>query len=146
MNNVTVDDSKVQNLFRALDSDSRKRILFTALKAGGNKLAENTKIQLRSKLGAGATSPNRWNGKTMESGIRIKADKDYCEVDVNVMGDFRLKFFEKGTKLRQTKKTKANRGSIRALYFFQAARNKSDEVTGIINSSISESLKRISTE
>lgn len=145
MNNVTVDDSKVQNLFRALDSDSRKRILFAALKEGGNKLAANTKIQLRNKLGAGATSPNRWNGKTMESGIRVKADKDYCEVDVNVMGDFRLKFFEKGTVIRQTKK-KANRGSIKPLYFFQAARNKSDEITGIINSSISESLKRISAE
>lgn len=145
MNNVTVDDSKVQNLFRALDSDSRKRILFAALKEGGNKLAANTKIQLRNKLGSGATSPNRWNGKTMESGIRVKADKDYCEVDVNVMGDFRLKFFEKGTVLRQTKK-KANRGSIKPLYFFQAARNKSDEITGVINSSISESLKRISAE
>lgn len=145
MNNVTVDDSKVQNLFRALDSDSRKRILFAALKEGGNKLAANTKIQLRNKLGAGATSPNRWNGKTMESGIRVKADKDYCEVDVNVMGDFRLKFFEKGTVIRQTKK-KANRGSIKPLYFFQAARNKSDEITGVINSSISESLKRISAE
>lgn len=145
MNKVTVDDSKVQNLFRALDSDSRKRILFAALKEGGNKLAENTKIQLRNKLGSGATSPNRWNGKTMESGIKVKADKDYCEVDVSVMGDFRLKFFEKGTVLRQTKK-KANRGSIRALYFFQAARNKSGEITGIINSSISESLKRISAE
>lgn len=145
MNNVTVDDSKVQNLFRALDSDSRKRILFAALKEGGNKLAENTKIQLRSKLGSGATSPNRWNGKTMESGIKVKADKDYCEVDVSVMGDFRLKFFEKGTVIRQTKK-KANRGRIRALYFFQAARNRSDEITGIINNSISESLKRISAE
>ena len=145
MNNVTVDDSKVRNLFQALDEDSRKRILFAALKAGGNKLAEQTKLQLRSKLGAGATSPNRWNGKTMESGIRVKGDKDYCEVAVNVMGDFRLKFFEKGTNFRQTKK-KANRGKIRALYFFQSARSKADEIEGIINSSISESLKRISKE
>lgn len=145
MNNVTVDDSKVRNLFQALDEDSRKRILFAALKAGGNKLAEQTKLQLRSKLGSGATSPNRWNGKTMESGIRVKGDKDYCEVDVNVMGDFRLKFFEKGTNFRQTKK-KANRGKIRALYFFQSARSKADEIEGIINSSISESLKRISKE
>lgn len=145
MNNVTVDDSKVRNLFQALDEDSRKRILFAALKAGGTRLAENTKIQLRSKLGSGATSPNRWNGKTMESGIRVKGDKDYCEVDVNVMGDFRLKFFEKGTNFRQTKK-KANRGKIRALYFFQSARSKADEIEGIINSSISESLKRISKE
>ena len=94
MNNVSVDDSAVRNLFQALDEESRKRILFTALKAGGEKLLSETKVQLRSKLGSGATSPNRWNGKTMESGIRLKADKDYCEVDVNVMGDFRLKFFE----------------------------------------------------
>ena len=145
MNNVSVDDSAVRNLFQALDEESRKRILFTALKAGGEKLLSETKMQLRSKLGSGATSPNRWNGRTMESGIRLKADKDYCEVDVNVMGDFRLKFFEKGTKLRQTKK-KANRGSIKGLYFFQAARSKADEITTIINSSLAESLKRISKE
>ena len=145
MNNVSVDDSYVRNLFQALDEESRKRILFTALKAGGEKLLSETKMQLRSKLGSGASSPNRWNGRTMESGIRLKADKDYCEVDVNVMGDFRLKFFEKGTNFRQTKK-KANRGKIRALYFFQSARSKADEIEGIINSSISESLKRISKE
>lgn len=145
MNNVSVDDSAVRNLFQALDEESRQRILFTALKAGGEKLLSETKVQLRSKLGSGATSPNRWNGKTMESGIRLKADKDYCEVDVNVMGDFRLKFFEKGTKLRQTKK-KANRGSIKGLYYFQAARSKADEITTIINSSLAESLKRISKE
>lgn len=145
MNNVSVDDSAVRNLFQALDEESRKRILFTALKAGGEKLLSETKVQLRSKLGSGATSPNRWNGKTMESGIRLRADKDYCDVAVNVMGDFRLKFFEKGTKLRQTKK-KANRGSIKGLYFFQAARSKADEITAIINSSLAESLKRISKE
>lgn len=145
MNNVSVDDSAVRNLFQALDEERRKRILFTALKAGGEKLLSETKVQLRSKLGSGATSPNRWNGKTMESGIRLRADKDYCDVAVNVMGDFRLKFFEKGTKLRQTKK-KANRGSIKGLYFFQAARSKADEITAIINSSLAESLKRISKE
>ena len=145
MNNVSVDDSAVRNLFQALDEESRKKILFTALKAGGEKLLSETKVQLRSKLGSGASSPNRWNGRTMESGIRLRGDKDYCEVDVNVMGDFRLKFFEKGTKLRQIKK-KANRGSIKGLYFFQAARSKADEITAIINSSLAESLKRISKE
>ena len=81
----------------------------------------------------------------MESGIKIKADKDYCEVAVNIMGDFRLKFFEKGTRIRQTKKN-ANRGAIKALNFFQSARSDEEEVTSIINSSISESLKRISKE
>lgn len=35
MSNVTVDDTSVQNLLNALDADSNKRILFTALKKGG---------------------------------------------------------------------------------------------------------------
>lgn len=146
MNNVKVDDSSVQNLFKALEDESRSRILLTALKAGGQKLLEGTKIQLRSKLGAGASTPNRWNGKTMESGIKLKVLKDYCEVDVNIMGDFRLKFFEKGTKFRKTRKTKANRGQIRGLYFFQSARAKEDDVTSVINNSIAESLKKIAKE
>lgn len=138
-----INDSSVQNLFRALDDDSRRRILLTALKAGGQKLLKETKIQLRAKLGAGASTPNRWNGKTMESGVKLKVLKDYCEVDVNIMGDFRLKFFEKGTKLRRTRKTKANRGQIRGLNFFQAARAKEAEITSAINNSIAESLKKI---
>ena len=144
MSNVSVDDSAVKNLFQALDSERRKVILFKALKEGGGKLANETKLQLRTKLGAGATTPNRWNGKTMESGVRLRADKDYCEVAVNVMGDFRLKFFEKGTKVRQTRKTKANRGSIKGLYFFKSARTKGDELTTTVTNSISESLRRIS--
>ena len=49
MNNVTVDDSKVQNLFNSLNPDVRKEILFTALKKGGKSLAEQTKIQLRCR-------------------------------------------------------------------------------------------------
>ena len=141
-----INDSSVQNLFRALDDDSRRRILLTALKAGGQKLLKETKIQLRAKLGAGASTPNRWNGKTMESGVKLKVLKDYCEVDVNIMGDFRLKFFEKGTKLRRTRKTKANRGQIRGLNFFQAARTKEAEITSAINNSIAESLKKIVKE
>lgn len=143
MSNVQVDSTAVQNLFRALDPENRKKILLTALKVGGNKLVDSTKSQLRAKLGAGASTPNRWNGKTMESGVRLKADKDYCEVSVSIMGDFRLKFFERGTKLRQTRKTKANRGSIRALNFFRMARENEGGITDTINNSITESLKRI---
>ena len=141
MNNVQVDDTSVQNLFNSLDADSAKQILFTALKKGGQKLTSQTKRSLRAKLGAGSTSPNRWNGKTMESGIRLKADKDYCEVSVSILGDFRLKFFEKGTAQRRLRRGGANRGSIRPLYFFKDARQQ--DIDGTINNSISESLRNI---
>lgn len=141
MSNVSIDDTQVQNLLNALDPNSINQILFTALKKGGQQLTSNTKTQLKRSLGKAASTPNRWNGKTMESGIRLKADKDYCEVSVNILGDFRLKFFEKGTKLRKTKKG-ANRGAIKPYYFFRNARQQ--DITDTINNSITESLRRIS--
>ena len=140
-NTVSIDDTKVQNLLNALNPDSTNQILFTALKKAGQKLANQTKTQLKRSLGQGATSGNRFNGKTLESGIRLRADKDYCEVSVSILGDYRLKFFEKGTKQRITRKTGANRGSIKPLYFFRDARQQDYEDT--INNSITESLKRI---
>ena len=142
MSNVTVENQAVLNLFEQLNDDNRKSILFQALKKGGDKLVSNAKTQLRQKLGSGATTPNRWNGKTMESGIKYRGEKDYCEVSVNIMGDFRLKFFEKGTKPRLTRKG-ANRGSITALNFFQSARANDNEITTAINNSITNSLNRL---
>lgn len=141
MSNVQVDDTSVQNLFNSLDSESSKKILFTALKKGGQKLTNLTKTQLKASLGQGASTPNRWNGKTMVSGVRMKADKDYCEVSVSILGDFRLKFFEKGTAIRRTRRSGANRGSIKPLYFFKSARQQ--DIGETINNSITESLKRI---
>lgn len=44
MSNVTVNDSAVQNLFLTLNPENRKKVMLTALKAGGEKLASNTKI------------------------------------------------------------------------------------------------------
>ena len=142
-NTVSIDDTQVLNLFNALDSESTNQILFTALKKGGQRLTSLTKTNLKRKLGKGATTPNRWNGKTMESGIKFRGDKDYCEVAVSIMGDFRLKFFEKGTKPRLTRKTNANRGSITALNFFQSARANDNEITATINNSITNSLNRL---
>ncbi|PWM22827.1 MAG: hypothetical protein DBX40_08565 [Clostridiales bacterium] len=77
----------------------------------------------------------------MESGIKLKADKDYCEVSVSIMGDFRLKFFEKGTRQRSLRRGGANRGSIKPLNFFREARQMN--IDDVINNSLNESLSRI---
>ena len=149
MNNVQIDDKGVMNLFNSLDEVSSKRILLEALKKAGKELQEETKSNLKARLGNKATSPNRWNGKTLESGIRLKADKDYTEVAVNIMGDFRLKFFEKGTKDRFTKKGfyrgkmgENKEGASNYRNFFKDARNR--DLSGTITHSINQSLKRIS--
>lgn len=148
MNNVEIDDKNVINLFDSLNEDASKEILMTALRKAGKELAQETKSNLKARLGAKASTPNRWNGKTLESGIKMKADKDYTEVSVSIMGDFRLKFFEKGTKNRYTKAGfyrgrmgESKEGTSNYRNFFRDARQK--DLSGTITNSISQSLKRI---
>lgn len=148
MNNVKIDDSKVYDLFDALDEDARKDILMKALRKAAKELQEGARDSLRQRIGSKASSPNWWNGKSLDSGIKLRADKDYTEVNVNIMGDFRLKFFEKGTKERYTDKGyyrgrmgNSKEGSSNYLNFFKSARDK--DYTDTITSSISQSLNRI---
>lgn len=129
MNNVSIDVSQIKNLFAKLDEHSRQTILFQALKKGAEVLQENTKTQLFS---------SSLNSSSMQKGIKLKADKVYNEVSVNIMGDYRLKWFEKGTKPRKTK-NKSYRGQIKPLYFFKRARQSNIE--NVIMQSITDSLK-----
>ena len=134
-----IDKSQVDRLFDEFSEEKANSILFNAIKKSAKKLQSDTKAQLKSRLGAGATSARKWGDMT--SGIKLRAEKDYCEATVHIMGDFRLKFFEKGTKLRMTRKTKANRGAIRPLYFFRTAQQS--DIEGLINQSITEQLNKI---
>lgn len=140
---IDIDDSKVQDFFNALDGETCKDILYKALRKGGKQLQDQTKTHLRSS-GISTNTPNRWNGKTMESGIRLKADKDYCEVSVSILGDFRLPIFEKGNYKKPNRPTRKgySRGNIKPINFFRRARQ--EDVSGTIKHYITESLNRIS--
>lgn len=128
-----IDDSQVNELFAALDVEDRKNILTDALKEGGKVLLNRTKSNLR------ATPINSDN---LTKGIKMKIDKAYGEVIVHIMGDYRLKFFEKGTKLRKTKKG-AIRGLIKPHYFFKNARDSESEITDAVHNSITNALNKI---
>lgn len=128
-----IDDSQVNELFAALDVEDRKNILTDALKEGGKVLLNRTKSNLR------ATPINSGN---LTKGIKMKTDKAYGEVIVHIMGDYRLKFFEKGTKLRKTKKG-AIRGLIKPYYFFKNARDSESEITDAVHNSITNALNKI---
>lgn len=152
-----IDRTQVDNLFAALSAENRNKIMVKALKKGAQKLADETKLQLRAKLGAGATSGKRYN-TPLEKGIKVKSENAYSEVDVHIMGDFRLKFFEKGTRERETRGHRINgysgrhlrrtgrggkRGKITALNFFRAARQNEAQINEVISASITEQLRRI---
>ena len=132
-NGVTVDASQVLRMFSELNSRQQKNVYKNALRKAGRILQKETKTQLRSVVGKAINHKNRWNGKTLGSGVKMKVDKKATEAKVHIMGDFRLKFFELGTTTRQLRKNGANRGRMKAAHFFKTA--KEDRKSTRLNSS-----------
>ena len=97
-----------------------------ALRKAGRILQKETKTQLRSVVGKAINHKNRWNGKTLGNGVKMKVDKEATEAKVHIMGDFRLKFFEMGTSARQLRKNGANRGRMNASHFFRTAKDNKE--------------------
>lgn len=151
MNNNITDSSQVNKLLDDLGKENRNKIIFNALKEGAKVLKEQTLQQLASKVRS--NTPNKWNGKTMAQGVTVKADKGISEVMVSIMGDFRLKFFESGTKERYTKPQKNNylashalkkgryTGAIKATHFFRQARENEEPIDEAIKNSLDKQLK-----
>ncbi|MBR5012899.1 MAG: hypothetical protein IKY15_03055, partial [Clostridia bacterium] len=121
------------------------------------------KNYFRQKVGEAATHYSRFIRKPFDEGITVKADKSYCEATVSIMGDPRLKWFEKGTNDRYTKGRKItgyaqgqrNRlkregkghwtGRIGANYFFKEARQNTNIIDDAMTQSINNALKKLNT-
>lgn len=155
-----IDTTKIDNVLNNLNTDNRNKCFMTAMSKAGEELVQETKSSLVSSL-PNASRGKRY-GSPMSSGVKLKKDKDYKEVMVHIMSDFRLKFFELGTNERYLKKPlpkkstdskfksgKNNsggtpyRGRIIGKHFFQKARNSVDLSGTIINTLIQELNKLI---
>lgn len=160
MNNIEVDARQVVSMFADLTSRQQRQVYRSALRKGAGILATETKRQLRQALGRAASSRNWWNGRTLAAGVKSNADRNGEEAKVHIMGDFRLKFFEMGTRVRRTtgsntasvrgrnpirrQRVSANRGSITAVHFFRTAKaNKEREIFNSMDNLISQSIQRI---
>lgn len=160
MNNIEVDARQVTSMFADLTSRQQRQAYRNALRRGASILVGETKRQLRQTLGRAASSRNWWNGRTLVSGVKSNADRNGTEAKVHIMGDFRLKFFELGTRVRRTtgnntasvrgrnpirrQRVSANRGSINAVHFFRTAKShKEREIFNSMDNLISQSIQRI---
>lgn len=152
---IEVDSSQIDQILNTLLDDQQvNNIIYKSLKAGATVLRDNTKSFFRKAVGGVAGHPNRWTGKPLEDGIRVgKGEKAYLETSVNIMGDFRLKWFEKGswksgerwTKGKGKKRKKPHKtGVFVARPFFKPAVGASaEDVETAIRESIDNSLKKI---
>ena len=143
MNNV--DAKQVLQMFAALDSKKQKKAHRTALRKATGILVRETRKNFR-KVVRKPNSRNRWNGKTFSSGIKSSINKEVTEGKVHILGDFRLKFFELGTKTRYKKRTKGrpSTGAIKATHFFKRAREaKESEISNSMNNIITQSILKV---
>lgn len=143
MNNV--DSSQVDQLLNQLQPDTIQDIVFKAIKKGADTLKAKTISNLRRP--------------SLNKGVKVRPNRTANEVSVNIMGDYRLKWFEKGTKERYTRGHKVTgysdsrhlrrtgqggyRGKIVAEHFFQSARADEESFYNSMMASITESLNRI---
>lgn len=162
MNNIEVDNRAVLAMFAELDEKRRKQVYRATLNASANILVKQTKSNLRGVVSRTKTK-NKWNGKTLESGVKKKISRDAREAEIHIMGDFRLRFFEKGTKDRHTKGRKitgsfyvgkrkyasrtgkgGNRGRIAANYFFRAAKQSTErQIFNEMDNTLSRYIQKI---
>lgn len=157
-----VDTRSVLKMFAELDSRRQKQAHRSALRIGVNILVKEARETLKMAV-KNPDSKNWWNGKTLKSGIKSSVNREATEGKVHIMRDFRLKFFEMGTKRRRTSgrnnakvrgKTPkyrqykpSNRGSIKPFRFFRRARNqKEKEIEENMNNILAESIKRINEQ
>ena len=115
-------------LFDEFGERPRTQVFKRTSRRAGNILIRNTRRELRAiDTNSGALksrTKNRWNGRTMEWGVRQRVARKGYWTDVGLKDDFRLKFFELGTTDRTTKRGDF-RGRISAHYFFKKAKEKS---------------------
>ena len=140
------DADSVLDSFKELTGKEMERARLNAVRNAAQILVKATRQRFRA-VTPKYSSKNWWNGKSLISGISIgKPNKKEESIKVHIMGDFRLKFWELGTKERTTKKDyikgeptqrgtarkKASRagrktGSIKQMQFFEPAQQESEK-------------------
>ena len=105
-NIVKIDTRDVDKILATLsDRQTVKDILNEGIEAMSDVYYDSVLSSLRKEMGSAADTPGI-NGKwqyTLASGVKKHPDKAHTTFGVHGLTDFRLQFFEGGTKKRYTK-------------------------------------------
>ena len=144
---ITVDDKEVIKALSNLSFKQMNKAYRNGMKKSLDPILKQTKQNLRN---SGIRNVNKpyigKNGKkyiSMLQGVKTSVyigDTEDSYGKVHIMKEFRLKWFEKGTQLRKTRKG-YNRGSIKPKWFFATAvRQKQNEVVNTLDENIRNSI------
>ena len=144
---VTVDDKEVIKALSNLSFRQMNKAYRNGMKKSLDPILKQTKQNLRN---SGIRNVNKpyigKNGKkyiSMLQGVKTSVyigDTEDSYGKVHIMKEFRLKWFEKGTQFRKTRKG-YNRGSIKPKWFFATAvRQKQNEAVNNLDENIRNSI------
>jgi hypothetical protein len=134
----SIDDKGLLETFDTLSNrDFTSKVI---MQDTGKELVGQTKENLRKSMGAKAASREK-HKKSLIEGVRMKTDKVYDSVTIDILGEYRLKWFEKGTKDRYTKK-RWYRGRIKPLYFFQNTISDENKIVNNIKESVIKQIRK----
>lgn len=155
MNNtgITIDDG---NVIRALRQFAPREMVSAnrrALAASSMVLVKAARLKLRGVTARSASTRSAdrkgWTKlkgnrrvTTLENGIRFRVNEFGTVTRINIMGDFRLKWFEAGTEMRE-KRNKASTGRMEAHPFFQPAfRAAQSQMFAALTESLNKSIRQ----
>ena len=144
---ITVDDKEVIKALYNLSFKQMNKAYRNGMKKSLDPILKQTKQNLRN---SGIRNVNKpyigKNGKkyiSMLQGVKTSVyigDTEDSYGKVHIMKEFRLKWFEKGTQLRKTRKG-YNRGDIKPKWFFATAvRQKQNEAINNLDENIRNSI------
>ena len=144
---VTVDDKEIIKALSNLSFKQMNKAYRNGMKKSLDPILKQTKQNLRN---SGIRNVNKpyigKNGKkyiSMLQGVKTSVyigDTEDSYGKVHIMKEFRLKWFEKGTSIRKTRKG-YNRGSIKPKWFFATAvRQRQNEAINNLDENIRNSI------
>lgn len=155
MDSVTVNIDDVMRMFREFDRRKINRVYKQATKKALGIIRQEVVSNLR-KVTKKINRKDKW-GMTLRKGIVTNVYRDNKSGVIHIMKNFKLKFFELGTKdrynvskgSRRTGRLKKKRytGKITASHFFMNAVNaKKTEAYRNMEQLISESIQKINNK
>lgn len=146
-NGIKVDDREVIKALSRLSFKQMNKAYKEGMKKALDPILKQTKINLRNSGIRNVNKPYTGkNGKkypSMIQGVKTSVyigDTEDSYGKVHIMKEFRLKWFEKGTSIRKTRKG-YNRGSIKPKWFFaNAVSQKSKQVAESLDENIRNSI------
>lgn len=148
---ITIDGRQVLKMFNEFNGKDMKKAMHTAIAKSLNIAKKQALIELANHVEQDKiTFPDQW-GNTLKKGIRTKVFRSKKAGIIHIKGNFKLKFFEGGTKVRYNKtwrgkELKKNRktGHIKQTNFFSKALQATEkQIFDNIHLELANAIKKI---